>query len=304
MPRSHPLVALARLFVFTIVALLVPAKHWSRVALWIAPILVLTRRSKLAENGRRLEGVLNRKFSPAEVREFEAKKSAHGIATFARIMGHHFSKGLEPEIRINGTEYVEDALKAGQGAIFWIASLEHMTLISKMGFAQAGYAVSHLSREGHGYGTSAFACKYLNHFATDIEDRYIRERLTMIRNREMPILRILRERLKENGLVSIVVGSDGNQTRTLPCLGGRLKVATGAPNLSFASGAPLLPVFVLRQPDGSFDMTIDQPLSMPEDDDREQRTDIVLKELISRFEPFIVATPDQWSTWADLSAAE
>jgi lauroyl/myristoyl acyltransferase len=300
MPYSKNFRAVARCLLIALIALLIPSRHWYRAARAVAPLILLSRHGKLAGKIRHMAVMLNREISPQEGRRTEAEISTHKIASFVRIMGQHFSKGLDPVIRVSGTEHLDAALALENGAILWAFPSRYGTIIGKMGLCQAGYQISQLSRGGHGFGNGDFVQKHLNRFITDIEDRYLKERLTIVRGREMPTFRRMHQRLKENGIVSISLVTEAEQIRMVPCLGGYLRMAAGAPNIAITSGAALLPVQVLRQPDDSFDVTIFSPLTIPDEGGRVEKANTILKEFVGKLEPLIQRHPDQCSPWGDL----
>lgn len=300
MPRSQNFAAIARCLLTASIALLVPSGQWYRVARAVAPLVLLTRLGKLPRKIRHMAAILSREISPKEGRRIEAEISAHKITAFVRIMGQHFSKGLDPVIRVTGTQHLDAVLALEKGAILWMLPSPYAKIIGKMGLSQAGYRISQLSRGGHGFGESDFSQKYLNRFITNVEDRYLKERLTIVRGRELKTFRRMHQCLTENGIVSIALVTEAEQLRTVPCLGGHLRMAAGAPNIAIKSGAALLPVYVLRQPDDSFDVTISPPLAVPDGDDRVERANSILREFVGRLEPLIQRYPEQWARWGDL----
>lgn len=301
MQRSNSFVAIARFGVFSIIALIVPERLWPAAGRALARLSVMTRLIKRRQLFREARAILGETVTMPEMVSVEIAKSAHAFATAFNVMGQHFSKGLDPTIRVRGTEHIDAALANGKGGILWVCPFQYAPLIAKMGLYRAGVPVSHLSRPPHGYGTSRVALAYLNRFWTDIEDRYLKERLIMAPGKEVAILRALRARLRDNGIVSITLGSEAKQTRTVPCLGGHLTVATGPLNLSLVSGAPLLPVYTVRESDGAFTVTVDRPLAIPAADDRELRFASILRELAGRLEPLISSDPSQASDWGMLT---
>ena len=197
-------------------------------------------------------------------------------------------------VRVDGIEQVAGALAAGAGAILWVWRFAWSSLISKMGLHQAGLSVSHLSRSGHPFGESAFRVRWLNPVWTRIETRFLRERIVMERGAETAALRVLRRRLAEGGVVSITVGHDAVRTVDVSVLGVPVRLSTGPMHLAAASGAPLIPVFVIRDGDGAFVVTLDAPLLVDVRADREKREHDIAAQYASRLEPWVRRYPGQW----------
>ena len=143
--------------------------------------------------------------------------------------------------------------RSGQGGILWVAPFAFSDLVTKLALHEAGYAVAHLSRDTHGFSTTRFGRRVLNPIQTRVERRYLAERLVMSDERSVGPLRELAARLEQNRLVSITLAASGRRTRLVP-LPRRLPSGSRPARLALAcqTGAPLLPVFTLREPDGRF----------------------------------------------------
>lgn len=197
-------------------------------------------------------------------------------------------------VRLDGIEHLAGALAAGTGAVLWISRFAWSSLISKIGLQQAGFSVSHLSRQGHPFGDSAFRERWLNPVWTRIETRFLRERIVMEPGAETSALRILRRRLEGGGAISITVGHEAVRTVDASVLGVPLRLSTGPMHLAAASGAPLIPVFAIRNGDGAFVVTLDAPLLVDARADREKREHDIAAEYARRLEPWVRRYPGQW----------
>ena len=197
-------------------------------------------------------------------------------------------------IDVDGVEHVAAALSRGRGAILWVGRFTWASIITKIGLHDAGCVVTHLSRPTHGFGTSPFAMRSLNPVWTRIEERFVRERVVMEPGAERTALRALRRRLEENGVVSITVGDEGARAVTVPFLGWTLRLASGPASLAAASGAPLLPVFTVREATGRFRVGIEPAIDVAPDDDRDVREGAVARCYAERLEPWVRQYPGQW----------
>ena len=197
-------------------------------------------------------------------------------------------------VSLDGIEQLAGALAAGTGAVLWVSRFAWASLITKMGLHQAGFSVSHLSRPGHPFGESAFRVRWLNPVWTRIETRFLRERIVLEPGAETGALRVLRRRLAEGGAISITVGHEAVRTVDVSVLGVPLQLSTGPMHLAADSGAPLIPVFAVRDGDGAFVVTLDAPLLVEARGDREKREHDIAAQYARRLEPWIRRYPGQW----------
>ena len=70
-------------------------------------------------------------------------------------------------------------------------------------------------------------------------------------------------------------------------------VATGAITLARRMGAPLLPVFTIRQPDGAFAVMLDEPLSLAPEGPRAEAVAATARGFAARLEPPALGWPEQ-----------
>jgi lauroyl/myristoyl acyltransferase len=170
-------------------------------------------------------------------------------------------------------------------------------LVAKIALHRAGFLITHLSRNEHGWGGSRFARAVLNPIVTRVEERHVAERLVMSPDDSFHALRTLVRRVRENNLVSMTVGSGGPHSYAVPLLNGTLRVADGAPVLARNTGAALLPVFTERREDGAYTVTVEKPLRISVDEDRSEAARAAVVELAKRLEPYVIARPDQYPAW-------
>jgi lauroyl/myristoyl acyltransferase len=225
---------------------------------------------------------------------FAVERIASGHASRLWGLREYVRRRRDFPIKVVGMAVVEEAVANGAGAILWVGRFTWASIITKMGLAGAGLAVTHLSRPTHGFATSPFAIRRLNPIWTRIEERFLHERIVMEAGAETAALRTLRERLEANRVVSISVGHEGARVVTVPFLGGTLQLATGPASLAAASGAPLLPVFTVAEGDLGFRVEIERPLEVPADEAREDREQRVAEGYAARLEPWVRRFPGQW----------
>src|SRR5258708_1212711 len=64
-------------------------------------------------------------------------------------------------------------MRAGRGAVLWVAHFSFNSLAAKKALHQAGFAVAHLSRPEHGFSTSRFGIAALNPIRVRTDRRFL-----------------------------------------------------------------------------------------------------------------------------------
>jgi lauroyl/myristoyl acyltransferase len=271
-----------------------PEPLWPAFANRVAGLRLALRRARAADEVARLAAVAGARplaLTPAQC--WRAQLANNYLAWMALLRCWR-PGGWRPAVRLEGRAQIEAALAQGQGAILWVAPFAFSDLVTKLALHEAGFAVSHLSRDTHGFSTTRFGRRVLNPIQTRVERRYLAERLAMSDERTVGPLRELALRLKQNHLVSITVAATGQRSRLVPFLDGYIRVATGALALAWQSGAPLLPVFTLREPDGRFVTRVAEPLRAEQDRARDPAIDRMLAAYVALLETAVLASPDQF----------
>ncbi len=127
-----------------------------------------------------------------------------------------------PRTRVEQAGRIEEALGAGNGVILWVAPFVFGPLATKMALHRAGLAVVHLARYSHGYSKSRLGSRLLNPTRTDVEARFLAERVLIGPDGSVrTAMRTLAERLKANGIVSVSAGARGVQSVIVPFMKAR-----------------------------------------------------------------------------------
>ena len=275
------------------VSWIVPEPLWLPVTRTIGRIETRWRLPGLGEVSLPFDESLARS-AGCSARSLAVERIATGHASRLYALREYLPWRRHVPIQVAGAEHITRALDRHAGAVLWIGRFTWASIITKIGLHQAGFPVSHLSRPTHGFGTSAFAVGRLNPIWTRIEERFLRERILMEPGSEARALRTLRRRLADNGLISIAVGDEGIRTVDVSLFGLALRLATGPVSLAVASGAPLLPVFTIREDSGQFRIEIDASLDIPRGGARERRERLVAEAYAGRLEPWVREYPGQW----------
>lgn len=246
------------------------------------------------KTAERLPLVLIRTFAHTRL---EALQHYEALSLLERVhvMRSYLPGGWHPRITLEGETHLREACACGRGAVLWVSGFSHSTLVAKMALHQHGYEVSHLSRPSHGFSNTRFGRRYLNPIRQHLELRYLKERIVMYQDPDIRAMRRLRERLRENGLVSITVDHDALKTVDVPFLEGSIRLPTGPSSLARNAGAALLPVFTLADGDG-FRVVIGAPVEVGRRGSAAAYQD-GLREFARVLERYVWLQPERWMSW-------
>ena len=278
-----------------------PERHWPALARVLSPLAV----GYLSPNRKTTAAVVRRTLG-ARLPELSGmtilrEMAAEGIIGFLQVLKCRRPGHWHPRVALVNSEHVDAALRAGRGALLWVAHGFHGHLGAKVGFARAGLAVSHLSRATHGISESRFGTRVLNPIQAIVEDRYLGERI-LIRSQGKAPLDLLARRLRANGVVSITAQRGSGRTVEVPFLDGGLRLAGGAPALAHKTGAALLPVFAFRNQAGVVEVVVESPIGVDGGLPHEQAVDRAVRDYVRTLEPDVLRYPGQWLGWVQLFA--
>ena len=274
---------------------ILPEKRWPNLARRLAARRL--RRSPSLETdelGTIQVVVGNRPCSWIE-QKFRLAWLAHKYHSWIQLLACYRPRRWQPRPVLAGRQHLEDALAKGRGTVLFTANFAYKDLMTKAAFANAGFNVSHLSRNSHGFAESLVGRRLLNPIYTRIEERFLKERLVFSGNKTGNVNGLIRNRLKENRPLMVTVTPLGRRTAVYPFLDGQIRIATGALNFACAAGAPVLPVFTIKKTDGSFATIVEQPLKMPSGLTRGDMIDVMLRDYVPRLETYVAQYPDQFS---------
>ena len=272
-----------------------PERAWPILADRLAGLRLALRGARTAEEVARLAAVVGARplrLTPAQCWRAHLANNYLAWMVLLRCWGR---AGWRPAARLEGAAQIEAALARGQGGILWVAPFAFSDLVTKLALHKAGYAVAHLSRDTHGFSTTRFGRHVLNPIQTRVERRYLAERLVMSDERSVGPLRELTACLRQNRLVSITLAATGRRTRQVPFLDGCIRIATGALAFAWQTGAPILPAFTLREPDGRFATRIEDAIHADPGLVREAAMDRMLTTYVALLEGYVLRSPDQFA---------
>jgi lauroyl/myristoyl acyltransferase len=300
--RQDPYIALSLLSLAP-VAMCVGDCYWPSICRAIVRVTPLGR-SGLRRRSETSAGLRLAFAGTVDDSAITAELDSHRLELRLQILRDLLLWNWRPDIRVEGIAHLEAALAAGRGAILWIGRFAFADTVAKIGLHRAGHPPAHLSRTIHGFSHSLIGRRWLNPIKQRMENRYLAERVVLNDTAPGTAMRRLHKVLLGNGVVSITVDSWGAHVAEAPFLGGRLRVATGAPSLAWKTGARLLPVFVRRDPaSGAFRVLIDDPLPTEPTRSKGEAQQAAAAQYLRRLEAHAVAAPGQWRDWAKLRPA-
>jgi lauroyl/myristoyl acyltransferase len=144
--------------------------------------------------------------------------------------------------------------------------------------------------------------RYINPVKTRVEDRFLAERIVLSMESSTAAIRALRRRLGNNGVVSVT--AIYNQTVNpvgVPLLNGVLRLGSGALDLGYATGAPVLPVFAVREGPDRHGVRVEAALPVEASLSRPDAVRAAMAVYGERLLPYIRAFPDQWLGWSQMA---
>jgi lauroyl/myristoyl acyltransferase len=213
--------------------------------------------------------------------------------------------GWRPRMHLEGEEHLLQALRGGKGAVLWLAPFVFNSGPTKIAIHARGHKVSHLSSVRHGFSETRFGVRVLNRIRCIPEDRCLEQRIVFDRNAPGTAMRRMMRALKAGEVVSIVAAStEGSEFVKGPIFDGRLPVAVGAPRLAGSMGAPLLPVFTVRDPQLGFRIVIEAPIALDADRPADENCAAATAEFLRRSESWVRRYPEQWRAWSKWRPAD
>ncbi len=82
--------------------------------------------------------------------------------------------------------------------------------------------------------------------------------------------------------------------KLIPYFGKQVRFPIGPVTIAMASGAALIPAFVLKQPDGKYFGVLEDAIPLTNEGSREQAIQKNLEKIAVIFETYIQRYPDQW----------
>ena len=189
-------------------------------------------------------------------------------------------------IRLEGVERMRSALSQGRGAVGLTAHLGNYEL--------AGAVLSLL-----GLPTEAVV---LTHQNPRVDAFFTRQR-SKVGIQGIPVQRMTRRDffdtalavLKKNAILGLVGDRDYfDHGILLPLFGRTIQIPKGAAFFALKADAPIVPAFLVREPDGSFRFVVEPPIAPPLGVSREEAVQRMTQGCLEVMERYIRQYPTQW----------
>ena len=189
-------------------------------------------------------------------------------------------------IRIEGVEHMEEALKAGKGAIGLSAHLGNFELAAAV-LALLGFPV--------------YAAVFV-HQNPRVDAFFSRQRARVgvhaipVRSKnQRALFEASLAALRKNGILGLVGDRDffGNGLE-LPFFGKTVKIPRGPAAFSLRTGAPIVPAFLVREENGTYRFTLEKPIYAPEGVSREEAVRRMTEQCVEVMSRLIRKYPTQW----------
>jgi len=189
---------------------------------------------------------------------------------------------LEKLIVVYGEEHLRAALAAGRGAILAAAHFGNVELMTRAS------AIRHYQITG-----------VAEHVQPEKLYRYLLAQRSSGGVHLVPIdgsLKAIFRALRANELVGLAADRDVSGTGiTVPFFGAPANLPAGYVSLALRTGAPVLPIFIVRQPEGRFVIQIEPPLALANSGDRERDVRSGVAQMVAVLERYIGQYPEQWT---------
>jgi lauroyl/myristoyl acyltransferase len=289
--RLHDLALLGSMSALMPVAWLLPERHWDVVA----------RATALFGRRRRHEAAIKAAFSeigPQAQLRIERETRSNWVLRTLQLLRTYRPDGWRPRIELQGSERINAALASRRGVILWMSSFRFNDLVAKIALSAAGHRLTHLSMPEHGGSITSFGLRCINPIWVRAENRYLGKRVMIDAEHPKRATEQLRAALAANGVVSITaIRGASRKPAAIRVLGCRFEVGLGAPLLAHETGARLLPVFTLRDPDGSFRVVVEEEIALSQQVPRIEAATAAAEQLGARIERHIRKAPGQWTWW-------
>jgi lauroyl/myristoyl acyltransferase len=288
----------ASLVPYFLLSWIVPQRFWKSTTSLAGRI---SQKGSIDKLVSRIESVPESAHLSVNPRQIAVNLNAQRIEHYFQILRDYRPDGWTENVVLEGREHLQKAAEAGKGAVLWVAHFVFNGLAPKLALHREGFPAAHLSRPEHGFSKTRFGISFLNPIRARIEDRYLSERILIERGSEEKATRQALKVLKRGGVVSITAGAwEGRRVELCPCLGTRFPLASGGASIARLSGAPLLPVFTVRETiegKSAFRVIVEEPIPIDKAAPRDFQIAHACEAYGKRLEHWVRAYPDQWRGW-------
>ncbi|RUX92690.1 MULTISPECIES: hypothetical protein [unclassified Mesorhizobium] len=157
-----------------------------------------------------------------------------------QLAAHLVTGRWSPTIRLEGLEGLQSALRQGHGAILWCDQFTAQTIIGKRALYEAGIEAHQVSVHTH-ISETAFGLRFLNPPLINVENRFLKSRVTFDRDDAYQVTIRIQKILKQNGVVTMTNTIHAGTTFTEAAMGesGWTHLASAPANFAARGGTAL-----------------------------------------------------------------
>ncbi len=188
---------------------------------------------------------------------------------------------LLSKVEVHGLEIIQEEMKKGRGAIMITAHLGNWELLGAF-LTSRGLPLKVVATRSHN--------RKINELLV-----YLRKsrKVETIYRHDSP--RQMLKALKNNCLLGMLIDQDTKVDGVfVDFFGQPAYTAKGPAVLSMATGAPVIPTFIRRTPEGGHEVFIEEPVEMEKTKDKEKDILINTQKLSRIIEKYIRKYPEQW----------
>jgi KDO2-lipid IV(A) lauroyltransferase len=293
------------LFLFQFCSTLIPRSIQKIFSVVVGELFYLLMKKTRTQVQKNIEGVGRGRWSKEKVKGLTRKTFQNygqyllDYMVMHRLHPSNKDKWVEEEV---GGDYMIEALRAGKGAICITPHLGNWEMGGLL-FSFKGGRLNVLTLDERDLDTKSFREEMRRRGG--IKNLYINPR----DESPMAILDAVKA-LRRNEIVAMLGDRiESQKTMIFDFFGKKTLFPIGVAILAIATGAPVLPVFVVMERDRKYRGIIEAPIYF-EAFSREGREVVIregMEKLIKKFEGYIEKYPDQWynfySYWDDMNCA-
>ena len=271
--------------------------------------VLLSRASWIVQRRKRDQAVANLSiaFGAEATPEWRRKIITESLSTFwwetLDLFDTPRQAAKVDRMTCTGLLHLRTALSHGKGVVLYGSSLGRRTVAQRY-LTREGFALHHVHTEFHVSGlytgpqsATRFTKNWLKPRYESLERRFVPQILYLPTTGSFAFARTLAGLLERNTIVwSRGDAFWGQKMILMPFLGQHFPFPTGMLSLARMTGAPILPAFCYRLPDGGLCLTIEAPLPLAASD-REAALHDGLAYYVALVESYTRRYPGQYRDW-------
>jgi lauroyl/myristoyl acyltransferase len=213
-------------------------------------------------------------------------------------------------MRLRGEEHFRRALSRGRGVILLETNSFGSRVVARRVLHRHGYALHQVHGPNHlgsGFVVSSnrwnWAANWFGRFLQAREMEFLTEIVLLPDSGSLAFTRILLDRLQQNLVLCMSLeGKLSQRLIDLPFLGIKEGFSTGIVSLARASGAAVLPLFCLRQPDARPEVIIESEIEIDTSVGRDASLLAAVRRCAAILEGYSRRNPEQFYAWSEIGS--